>query len=696
MKVKRGLIIQLTVFFLCIGTGYSNTGPETLYYGAESQGILCGYSQVKLEYVSKNSKKMLRILEEGEVKLTALGAPYYTKFCYNFLLDPASGQYVYYTSDYSQQESKVRILIEIIKNQAFITWQPQGKKSSIKLSPDCILPNYQIYPHLTKYFSQPNTSEKTFQVLDLRDAELHEVTYTRLASEFLNLNGTTYSALVLAEHDLNTGQKAKLWLNPENGYRLKKELPNRTIFLADKSVRNRIKAVSMDDKLVTKVDVIIPDVREISYMQVQTILEPRGLRATPDSLNVPGQTFYGTVNDNRISGIFEISYEKYTGIKAPPFPPDFQQDPELKEFLQAGELIESDDPVLIKKALEITKKASDSWEALKLLSRWVAEEIIYDIPGGLTARSTYDLRRGKCDTYSLLLAAFCRAVGIPARVVWGGMYTPHYGGSFIQHAWNEIYMGEAGWIAVDTTAEEIDHIDSSHIRIGLLSSKTAAFNPIAIEILDYKPQPAHGIEPEKSAVPEKFHPYLGEYRSETGPYKDKTMQIKYANSCLAIEIPGRGVLELKEPDQHGSWYFKVTRMASLFFAQDGAGKVTGLELQIRTRLPKKKPENMSKTAAPKKFQPYLGKYPVPMEGFELEVIFLEDNLAVIESEGEVVKLTGPDKQGLWTYKSNEYKISFIHADNQDVKAMLVHQIYSIPRIENIQDKDVATAVRSSR
>jgi len=150
-------------------------------------------------------------------------------------------------------------------------------------------------------------------------------------------------------------------------------------------------------------------------------------------------------------------------------------------------------------------------------------------------------------------------------------------------------------------------------------------------------------------------------------------------------MPGRGILELKEPDQNGFWFFKATRQASISFDKDETGKINGLALWIRTRLPKKKPAETIKTDVPKEFLPYLGIYPVPMEGFELEVIFQENNLAVIEEQGEIVKLTGPDENGLWIYKSDEYKISFIFDDKKEVKAMLVHQIYTIPRIKDVPD-----------
>ena len=66
------------------------------------------------------------------------------------------------------------------------------------------------------------------------------------------------------------------------------------------------------------------------------------------------------------------------------------------------------------------------------------------------------------------------------------MYIPNYGGAFGQHAWNEIYVGPAGWIPVDATAAEIDYVDSGHIRIGVYQSTATALNPRKMELLDYR------------------------------------------------------------------------------------------------------------------------------------------------------------------------------------------------------------------
>jgi transglutaminase-like putative cysteine protease len=230
------------------------------------------------------------------------------------------------------------------------------------------------------------------------------------------------------------------------------------------------------------VNKIIPDFQKLTYMKVNAHIESFGETITVESLNSPGQKFTGTVTENVVKGEFELEPLNYDGTDAPAFPPNFKDDKDLQKYLEPEKLIESDDPELIAQAQRITSGAKDSWEAVKRLSRWVAENIEGAIPGGTSAINTYKTRQGECGSHSRLLAAFCRSVGIPARLSVGCIYTTHYQGSFGQHAWNEVYMGKAGWIPVDATIYEIDHIDAGHIRLG----ESTTFQPKEMEILDYK------------------------------------------------------------------------------------------------------------------------------------------------------------------------------------------------------------------
>ncbi|MHC5039287.1 MAG: transglutaminase-like domain-containing protein, partial [Planctomycetota bacterium] len=216
------------------------------------------------------------------------------------------------------------------------------------------------------------------------------------------------------------------------------------------------------------------------------------------SLNVPGQKFEGKVEESTIKGIFEIAPPRFDGEGAPSFPPDFGGREDLKKYLAPEEMIESEHSDIKALAKKTTEGAKNAWEASVRLAAWVHENIPYEIPGGGTALATLHSRKGECGAHSRLHVALCRAVGIPARLVTGGMYTPIYGGSFGQHAWDEVYMGEkGGWVAVDTTAGEATGIDAGHIRLG----ESATFRPKKVTILDYAPKKKVETAPETAARP---------------------------------------------------------------------------------------------------------------------------------------------------------------------------------------------------
>ncbi|MHC4363832.1 MAG: transglutaminase-like domain-containing protein, partial [Planctomycetota bacterium] len=62
-------------------------------------------------------------------------------------------------------------------------------------------------------------------------------------------------------------------------------------------------------------------------------------------------------------------------------------------------------------------------------------------------------KQGDCSEHAVLVAAMCRAVGIPSRVVTGLVYAEEFAGRkevFGCHAWAEAYIGDK-WIGLDAT-----------------------------------------------------------------------------------------------------------------------------------------------------------------------------------------------------------------------------------------------------
>jgi hypothetical protein len=237
-------------------------------------------------------------------------------------------------------------------------------------------------------------------------------------------------------------------------------------------------------------------------------------------------------------------------------------------------------------------------------------------------------------------------------------------------------MGEAGWIPLDTTAREIDFADSGHIRLGVVSSSHIAWNPKTLEILDFHAGSQEFGQVNKPADLEKYKPYLGKYQ---GPRAVFTVLIQ--NGSLAIDIPGRMVFELRDPDDQGLWFFKLTQDVNVSFQQDDSGQVAGLTLVNKARIPKKAEAIVSQDDVPENLRPYLGQYPVPMEKREISVLFKKGNLAMSIPGQGTFDLDGPDPEGIWIKQPGGDRISFIRDDDGRVRAMVLHEIFPCPRIE---------------
>ena len=290
-------------------------------------------------------------------------------------------------------------------------------------------------------------------------------------------------------------------------------------------------------------------------MKVKVVLEPYGIEASVENLNTPNQKFEGTVNENLIEGIFEIKYDKYEGVNAPGFPAEYDLDEEMNKYIEPFTLIDSDDPILVKKAEEITD-----------------------------------------GSHSVLLAAFCRAVNIPARVVWGCMYIPNNGGSFGQHAWNEIFMGDAGWIAVDATAQENDFLDSGHLRLGEFYSISISLNAKEIEILDYE---LSGSE-EHLSESKKYDHFLGQYQE---PKSKKVVNVVIKENNLAVDIPNKITLPLKAPDDKDRWFCTLTNKVYVTFNNSSDNKHNILKIHEMNKLIRKPDTLAVEEPVPEKFIP---------------------------------------------------------------------------------------------
>jgi hypothetical protein len=135
---------------------------------------------------------------------------------------------------------------------------------------------------------------------------------------------------------------------------------------------------------------------------------------------------------------------------------------EREKYLAPSVLIESEDPEIIKKAVEITHRFDDKLSQIKMLCAWVYYSLKKEESriSSQSAKETLRSESGDCTEHTVLFCALARALGIPSREVCGLVFT---GDSFGFHAWAEAYCST--WIPVDATVNRVG-IPACYIELG--------------------------------------------------------------------------------------------------------------------------------------------------------------------------------------------------------------------------------------
>ena len=638
-------------------------GLDKAYFAVEINNVICGYSESSETPIKKDGKDLINQEVDIFVMLSILGSEFNTEINAKSTIDPETRKASAVITHIKQGSTDINIELKVNGNKATINSPLIPQLKEIDITPETVIGSDEMFTRLKKDFSSEGKTKVSYNILELMDGEVQTSDFKKTGEETLSLVDRSFNTTIIEQTNTKTGMKTTYWLSPDFDYFVQFQVLNRKIYLSDQGVIDRIKVANMDENFVTKTNVAISDVQSLSYMKVDAVIEPIGQKFTHDDLTVPGQKFTGTVKENHIEGTFEISHTRYDGNDAPPFPPDFN-DLNIKQYLTADGRIESDDPVLIQKANEITSGSQNSWEAAIRLSKWVAENIHYAIPGGGTARKTYDIRAGECGAHSFLLASFCRAVGIPARVVWGAMYVPNYGGGFGQHGWNEIYMGNAGWIQVDATALEPDYVDAGHIRISEYQSASSNFNGKKFDIIDYKLG-----DKQTETTDLDLEEYFGKYSNlESG----KTFDVLDKEGNLAVDIPGNVVLPFNLPADDGKWSCKLSPAVYLEFTRDEDNKVNQMLLHEIAQMIKQSPPDTIDPEVPEDMKPYLGNYLFAAIN-QVFTVSCKDNTLVVHdpTKNEDIKLQPPNEEGGWWDEFNKNIIYFDKDEKGNVTTLKV-------------------------
>lgn len=126
----------------------------------------------------------------------------------------------------------------------------------------------------------------------------------------------------------------------------------------------------------------------------------------------------------------------------------------------------------IAKAKELAQTCSADLDKVNAIYSYIVNTVTYDkdlaskISSGTVTTylpnvdNVYLTSKGICYDYSSLMAAMCRSIGIPAKLITG-----YVGSDQLYHAWNEVYISGSGWITVKSSVffpgDSFERMDST-------------------------------------------------------------------------------------------------------------------------------------------------------------------------------------------------------------------------------------------
>jgi len=157
------------------------------------------------------------------------------------------------------------------------------------------------------------------------------------------------------------------------------------------------------------------------------------------------------------------------------------RDKAILEAARPNRFLQSNHRQIIDLARRAVGGTKDAAEAVGKIESFVAEYIENKSlsVGYASAAEVAASKQGDCSEHAVLLAAMCRAVGIPAQVVVGIAYVKDFAGlqdRFGGHAWVQAYVG-GKWVGLDAAFKSagLDGYGPGHIALAVGNGEPADF-----------------------------------------------------------------------------------------------------------------------------------------------------------------------------------------------------------------------------
>jgi hypothetical protein len=167
------------------------------------------------------------------------------------------------------------------------------------------------------------------------------------------------------------------------------------------------------------------------------------------------------------------------------------RDKGILEATKPNRFLQSDREEIKELARRAVGDTKDAAEVIRRIESFVARYIENRglSVGYASAVEVAASRIGDCSEYSVLTAAMCRAVGIPARMVVGVAYVEDFAGlqGFGPHAWTLAYVGNK-WVGLDAAFRSTGRggYDAGHIALAVGDGEPRDFFNLVTSLGQFK------------------------------------------------------------------------------------------------------------------------------------------------------------------------------------------------------------------
>ncbi len=463
-RSNHGVSFQgfLTVIAVLGLTGAAPTTEswDAVYLG----GAKVGHIQTWIEPVKDRGRDLLRVRIKTELTFKRLKDPVTMKLEYGSI-ETVDGKVLRLDTRTVASDQEMRVYGDAVDGKMKLIFDGTGQRQEQVIDwPDDVRGPYAAEQSLARQPIKPGEA-RTIKMFMPDLNKICEVTLTAKDMEDIPLGGGTTRKLLRVEQTTSNDGKARpefdmsLWVD-SGGQVLKSKTDNNGGLVVFRTTRAGALARNAPGQEFNQ---ITNSVIKVTHK----IVRPESTREVRYRVTLkdedPAQIIPADRRQSLTSG--STKYESILQVKAAGpdagTPGAEQADP---VFLRPNALINSHDDRVIALAKKAVGDATDPWDKAKRIEKWVSLNL-RDKNFGVAFAPASEVARnlsGDCTEHGVLVAAMCRAVGVPSRVVVGLVYAEDLGG-FGYHLWNEVYVNRR-WVAIDASFEQ-DTVDATHIKL---------------------------------------------------------------------------------------------------------------------------------------------------------------------------------------------------------------------------------------